>query len=100
MQKYRRFLFLYDINVKYLLNVFIAEVPQWVYGVLFLASLGVGIGCSYAGPHGTVLIPAWSVIFFTGLSSFSMKGITVEMMKLSVLSCFIAIVLGFSEFLL
>ncbi|KAF9567140.1 OPT oligopeptide transporter [Agrocybe pediades] len=53
------------------------EVPQWVYGVLFLASLGVGIGCSYAGPHGTVLIPAWSVIFFT------------------VLSCFIAIVLGF-----
>ncbi|KAF8962606.1 OPT oligopeptide transporter [Flammula alnicola] len=53
------------------------EVPQWAYGVLFLASLGVGIGCSYAGPHGTVLIPAWSIIFFT------------------ILSTFIAIVLGF-----
>jgi hypothetical protein len=49
-------------------NHSIAEVPQWVYGVLFLVSLGVSIGCSYAGPHGTVLIPAWSIIFFTGLS--------------------------------
>ncbi|KDR80229.1 hypothetical protein GALMADRAFT_1186070 [Galerina marginata CBS 339.88] len=53
------------------------EVPQWAYGLLFLVSLAVGIGCSYAGPHGTVLIPAWSIIFFT------------------VLSCFIAVVLGF-----
>ncbi|KAF9477961.1 OPT oligopeptide transporter [Pholiota conissans] len=46
-----------------------AEVPQWVYAVLFIVSLAVGIGCSYAGPHGTVLIPAWSIIFFTILSS-------------------------------
>ncbi|PPQ78625.1 hypothetical protein CVT25_010589 [Psilocybe cyanescens] len=45
-----------------------AEVPQWVYGLLFLVSLAVGIGCSYAGPHGTVLIPAWSIIFFTRFS--------------------------------
>ncbi|KAF8814983.1 OPT superfamily oligopeptide transporter [Phlegmacium glaucopus] len=54
------------------------EVPQWVYGVLFLVSLAVGIGCSYAGPHGVVLIPAWSIILFT-----------------IVLSCFIAVALGF-----
>ncbi|TFK37910.1 OPT oligopeptide transporter protein-domain-containing protein [Crucibulum laeve] len=53
------------------------EVPQWVYGVLFLTSLGVGIGCSYAGPKGTVLIPAWSILFFTAFS------------------CLIAVVLGF-----
>ncbi|CAA7267213.1 unnamed protein product [Cyclocybe aegerita] len=44
------------------------EVPQWAYGLLFLVSLGVGIGCSYAGPNGTVLIPAWSIIFLTVLS--------------------------------
>lgn len=43
----------------------VAEVPQWAYGLLFFVSLAVGIGCSYAGPHGTVLIPAWSIIFFT-----------------------------------
>ncbi|KAJ7470934.1 OPT oligopeptide transporter [Mycena latifolia] len=42
-----------------------AEVPQWVYGALFIVSLGVGIGCSYAAPHGTVLMPAWSIIFLT-----------------------------------
>ncbi|KAH9478604.1 Oligopeptide transporter 1 [Psilocybe cubensis] len=54
-----------------------AEVPQWAYGLLFFASLAVGIGCSYAGPHGTVLIPAWSIILFT------------------ILSWFVAIVLGF-----
>ncbi|KAF8182028.1 OPT oligopeptide transporter [Pholiota molesta] len=53
------------------------EVPQWAYALLFFISLAVGIGCSYAGPHGTVLIPAWSVIFFT------------------ILSTLIAIVLGF-----
>ncbi|KJA17574.1 hypothetical protein HYPSUDRAFT_206043 [Hypholoma sublateritium FD-334 SS-4] len=53
------------------------EVPQWVYAFLFFASLAVGIGCSYAGPHGTVLIPAWSIIFFT------------------ILSALIAVVLGF-----
>jgi hypothetical protein len=47
-------------------NHYSAEVPQWAYGALFLVSLGVGIGCSYAGPHGIVLIPAWSIIFFTG----------------------------------
>ncbi|PPQ96839.1 hypothetical protein CVT26_006008 [Gymnopilus dilepis] len=48
-----------------------AEVPQWAYGLLFFVSLAVGIGCSYAGPHGTVLIPAWSIIFFTGESCLS-----------------------------
>lgn len=42
----------------------IAEVPQWAYGALLLASLAVCIGTSYAAP--TVLIPAWSIIFFTG----------------------------------
>jgi hypothetical protein len=42
-----------------------AEVPQWVYGALFLVSIAVGIGCSYAGPGGVVLMPAWSIIFFT-----------------------------------
>ncbi|KAJ3901475.1 OPT oligopeptide transporter [Lentinula edodes] len=41
----------------------IAEVPQWAYGALLLASLAVCIGTSYAAP--TVLIPAWSIIFFT-----------------------------------
>ncbi|KAJ7086088.1 OPT oligopeptide transporter [Mycena belliarum] len=45
------------------------EVPQWVYAVLFLVSLGVGIGCSYAGPDGTVLMPAWSIIYFTLFSA-------------------------------
>jgi len=33
-------------------------------------SLVVGIGCSYAGPNGTVLMPAWSIIFFTFFSFF------------------------------
>ncbi|KAG9219680.1 hypothetical protein CCMSSC00406_0005998 [Pleurotus cornucopiae] len=42
------------------------EVPQWVYGSLFLLSLGIGIGCSYAS--GTVLMPAWSILIFTVFS--------------------------------
>ncbi|KAL0948807.1 hypothetical protein HGRIS_008935 [Hohenbuehelia grisea] len=46
------------------------EVPQWVYGALFFVSLAIGLGCSYAGPHGTVLMPAWSIIFFTVFSAF------------------------------
>ncbi|KAJ7284604.1 OPT oligopeptide transporter protein-domain-containing protein [Mycena rebaudengoi] len=45
------------------------EVPQWVYGALFLVSIAVGIGCSYAGPGGVVLMPAWSIIFFTFFSA-------------------------------
>ncbi|KAF7365018.1 hypothetical protein MVEN_00372900 [Mycena venus] len=45
------------------------EVPQWVYAALFFVSIGVGIGCSYAGPHGTVLMPAWSIIYFTFFSA-------------------------------
>ncbi|KAJ7510418.1 OPT oligopeptide transporter [Mycena galericulata] len=45
------------------------EVPQWVYAVLFVVSIAVGIGCSYAGPGGTVLMPAWSIIFFTFFSA-------------------------------
>ncbi|KAF7312457.1 OPT oligopeptide transporter [Mycena indigotica] len=56
------------------------EVPQWVYGALFVLSLGVGIGCSYAGPHGTVLMPVWSILYFTFFSAV------------------ISVVLGFSEF--
>ncbi|KAK0227893.1 OPT oligopeptide transporter protein-domain-containing protein [Armillaria fumosa] len=36
----------------------------------FAFSLGVAIGTSYAGPGGYVLIPAWSVIFFTVFSFF------------------------------
>ncbi|KAJ6508507.1 OPT oligopeptide transporter [Mycena sanguinolenta] len=47
----------------------LAEVPQWVYAALFFVSIGVGIGCSYAGPHGTVLMPAWSIIYFTLFSA-------------------------------
>ncbi|SJL04672.1 related to OPT1-high-affinity glutathione transporter [Armillaria ostoyae] len=46
------------------------EVPQWVYAALFVVSIGVAIGTSYAGPGGYVLIPAWSVIFFTVFSFF------------------------------
>ncbi|KAJ7352622.1 OPT oligopeptide transporter [Mycena albidolilacea] len=46
-----------------------AEVPQWVYALLFFVSIGVVIGCSYAGPHGKVLMPAWYIIFFTVFSS-------------------------------
>ncbi|KAF4574269.1 hypothetical protein EYR36_005602 [Pleurotus pulmonarius] len=42
------------------------EVPQWIYGCLFLISLGIGIGCSYAS--GTVLMPAWSILIFTVFS--------------------------------
>ncbi|KAJ7164028.1 OPT oligopeptide transporter [Mycena crocata] len=45
------------------------EVPQWVYAALFLVSIGVGIGCSYAGPGGTVLMPAWSILYFTFFSA-------------------------------
>ncbi|THH21358.1 hypothetical protein EW146_g177 [Bondarzewia mesenterica] len=43
------------------------EVPQWWYLTLFLISLGVGIGCSYAS--NTVLMPGWSILFFTFLSA-------------------------------
>nr|AGA20382.1 oligopeptide transporter 11 [Phanerodontia chrysosporium] len=43
------------------------EVPQWWYGLLFLASLGVGIGCSYT--TSTPLMPWWSVILFTAISA-------------------------------
>ncbi|KAF7307796.1 OPT oligopeptide transporter [Mycena kentingensis (nom. inval.)] len=53
------------------------EVPQWVYATLFVVSLAVGIGCSYAGPHGTVLMPAWGILYFTFFS------------------CIISVVLGF-----
>ncbi|KAF7316771.1 OPT oligopeptide transporter [Mycena chlorophos] len=53
------------------------EVPQWVYAALFFISLAIGIGCSYAGPGGTVLMPAWSIIVFT------------------IISCLLAVVLGF-----
>ncbi|TCD68164.1 hypothetical protein EIP91_011442 [Steccherinum ochraceum] len=44
------------------------EVPQWWYAVLFLLSLGVGIGCSYT--TGEALLPWWSVILFTAISAF------------------------------
>ncbi|OSD07818.1 OPT oligopeptide transporter [Trametes coccinea BRFM310] len=42
------------------------EVPQWWYIFLFVASLAIGIGCSYN--HGDWLLPAWSVILFTAIS--------------------------------
>ncbi|KAJ7678482.1 OPT oligopeptide transporter [Mycena rosella] len=61
------------------------EVPQWVYAALFLVSIGVGIGCSYAGPHGTVLMPAWSIIYFTVFSAL-----------ISVVLGFISATTGFS----
>ncbi|CDO73896.1 hypothetical protein BN946_scf185016.g53 [Trametes cinnabarina] len=44
------------------------EVPQWWYISLFVASLAVGIGCSYN--HGDWLLPAWSIILFTTISCF------------------------------
>ncbi|KAJ7713023.1 OPT oligopeptide transporter [Mycena olivaceomarginata] len=50
-----------------------AEVPQWVYALLFFVSIGVVIGCSYAGPHGKVLMPAWYIIFFTVRFNISIK---------------------------
>lgn len=43
------------------------EVPQWWYLALFVASLAVGIGCSYATPE--PLMPWWSVILFTAISA-------------------------------
>ncbi|KAJ7822327.1 OPT oligopeptide transporter protein-domain-containing protein [Mycena olivaceomarginata] len=46
-----------------------AEVPQWVYALLFFVSIGVVIGRSYAGPHGKVLMPAWYITFFTVFSA-------------------------------
>ncbi|KII95301.1 hypothetical protein PLICRDRAFT_34142 [Plicaturopsis crispa FD-325 SS-3] len=45
------------------------EVPQYVYGALFIVALAVGIGCSYAGPGGVVLMPAWGILVFTLFSS-------------------------------
>ncbi|KAI0051926.1 OPT superfamily oligopeptide transporter [Auriscalpium vulgare] len=46
------------------------EVPQWWYLTLFIVSLAVGIGCSYATGDGTVLMPWWSILLFTALSAF------------------------------
>ncbi|KAJ3474399.1 hypothetical protein NLI96_g12479 [Meripilus lineatus] len=51
------------------------EVPQWWYLLLFIISLGVGIGCSYT--TGEALLPWWSILLFTALS------------------CLIAVCLGF-----
>ncbi len=75
-------------------------MPQWVYALLFFASLGVGIGCAYAGPHGTVLIPAWSIISLHKCVSFSSSKPSdyLNMEPSSVLSALIAVVLGFSEY--
>jgi hypothetical protein len=64
MQKYRTES--YSVGCWLRIDDISAEVPQWVYALLFFVSIGVGIGCSYAGPHETVLMPAWSIIFFTG----------------------------------
>ncbi|THU77231.1 OPT oligopeptide transporter [Dendrothele bispora CBS 962.96] len=44
------------------------EVPQYVYGLVFLISIAIGIGCSYATPTGVVLIPGWSVVLFTAFA--------------------------------
>ncbi|KAI0341506.1 OPT oligopeptide transporter [Trametopsis cervina] len=44
-----------------------AEVPQWWYLVLFIVSLAIGIGCSYAAPE--PLMPWWSVLLFTAISA-------------------------------
>ncbi|KAI0700199.1 OPT oligopeptide transporter [Cytidiella melzeri] len=43
------------------------EVPQWWYLLLFVVSLAVGIGCSYATPN--PLMPWWSVLLFTAISA-------------------------------
>ena len=42
------------------------EVPQWAYALVFVVSIALSIGLGYAGPNGFVLIPAWSVILFSG----------------------------------
>ncbi|KAI0088413.1 OPT oligopeptide transporter [Irpex rosettiformis] len=43
------------------------EVPHWWYLTLFVISLGVGIGCSYAAPQ--PLMPWWSILLFTAISA-------------------------------
>ncbi|KAJ7816982.1 OPT oligopeptide transporter [Mycena olivaceomarginata] len=49
------------------------EVPQWVYALLFFVSIGVGIGCSYAGPHGTFLVFSAIISVFLGFSKFNIS---------------------------
>lgn len=71
------------------------EVPQWVYGLVFVIALGVGIGCSYAGPGGVVLMPVWSILFFTGKKHVSCC-FNMTYIAVIVFSSFIAIILGFS----
>ncbi|KAH7106538.1 OPT superfamily oligopeptide transporter [Auriculariales sp. MPI-PUGE-AT-0066] len=44
------------------------EVPSWWYLALFVASLAIGIGCSYSTK--TVLMPGWSIVVFTMLAAF------------------------------
>ncbi|KAI5892031.1 OPT superfamily oligopeptide transporter [Schizophyllum commune H4-8] len=44
------------------------EVPQWVYAALWVVCIAVCIGCSYGGPGGVVLQPAWSILVFSILS--------------------------------
>ncbi|KAL1746910.1 OPT oligopeptide transporter protein-domain-containing protein [Schizophyllum fasciatum] len=44
------------------------EVPQWMYAALWVVCLAVCIGCSYGGPGGIVLQPAWSILVFSILS--------------------------------
>ncbi|KAL1701488.1 OPT oligopeptide transporter protein-domain-containing protein [Schizophyllum commune] len=44
------------------------EVPQWVYAALWVICIAVCIGCSYGGPGGVVLQPAWSILVFSILS--------------------------------
>ncbi|KAF5371806.1 hypothetical protein D9758_003457 [Tetrapyrgos nigripes] len=63
------------------------EVPQYVYGLVFLISMAVGIGCSYATPTGVVLIPWWSVIFFTGPYSFLSASVVISSIQHLRLTC-------------
>ncbi|KIY50624.1 OPT superfamily oligopeptide transporter [Fistulina hepatica ATCC 64428] len=55
----------YAVNVR-----LSAEVPQWVYAALLFVCLGAGIGCSYAGPNGVVLMSGWAILLFTVISFF------------------------------
>ncbi|EIN12728.1 OPT oligopeptide transporter [Punctularia strigosozonata HHB-11173 SS5] len=42
------------------------EAPQWWYGIVFILSLAIGIGCSYSTKE--PLMPWWSIILFTAIS--------------------------------
>lgn len=71
-----------------------AEVPQWVYAALWVVCIAVCIGCSYGGPGGVVLQPAWSILVFSSTYPRTMPS-RARLTSRAVLSGIIAIFLGF-----